>query len=82
MTRRTPIEAAQAAVQGAWDAPPPGEPDRFPSTYGTASAVLKALFDHGYRIVDAGQHDQLLADARTNQIEVRRLQRELDRRSL
>jgi hypothetical protein len=81
MSRPTPIQAAQEAVQAAWDAPQPGEPDRFPSTYGTASAVLKALFDHGYRIVDAGQHDQLLTDVRTNQIEVRRLQRELDRRS-
>ena len=79
MTRPTPIEAAQRAVQASWDAPADGEPDTFPSTYGTASAVLEALFDHGFRIVDARQHDQLIASARANEIEVRRLERQLYR---
>lgn len=75
MTRPTPIQVAQAAVQRCWDAPPPGEPDRFPSTYGTADAVLGALYAQGYRIVDASQHDALLERARALAIEARRLER-------
>jgi len=75
MSRPTPIQAAQRAVQVAWDAPRPGEPDRFPSTYGTASAVLQALAAHGYRIVDASQHDALMERARALAIEARRLER-------
>ena len=64
MTRRTPSEAARDAVAAAWDAPPPGEPDRFPSTQGTADAVLAAIYAEGYRLVDAGQLEELRAAAR------------------
>jgi len=75
VTRPTPIQVAQAAVQRSWDAPAAGEPDRFPSTYGTADAVLGALYAEGYRIVDARQHDALLERARSLAIEARRLER-------
>ena len=57
MTRRTPSEAARDAVAAAWDAPAPGEPDRFPSTQRTADAVLAALYAEGYRVVDGRQLD-------------------------
>ena len=86
MSRPTPIEAAQRAVQAAWDAPAPGEPDTFPSTYRTADAVLAALYKHGYRVVDAKQHDALMADykrqselRRAAQIERDRMERQLYR---
>lgn len=75
MTRRTPAEVARDAVARAWDVPPPGEPDRYPSTQGTADAVLAALYAEGYRVVDAGQHDELKARARHLEQEVRRLER-------
>jgi hypothetical protein len=71
MSRPTPIEVAQRAVQAAWDAPAAGEADTFPSTYGTADAVLGALYKHGYRIVDARQHDALMVDHK-RQTELRR----------
>jgi len=75
MTRRTPAEAARDAVQRAWDVPAPGEPDRYPSTQGTADAVLAALYAEGYRLVDAGQLEELRARARHLEAEVRRLER-------
>ena len=71
MSRPAPIEVAQRAVQAAWDVSSSGEPDTFPSTYGTADAVLAALYKHGYRIVDASQHDALMADHK-RQTELRR----------
>ena len=76
MTRPTPFEAAQQAVQAAWDTAP-GEPDTLPSTWRTADAVLAALHKYGYRIVDANQHDALMAD-RKRQSELRRAA-EIDR---
>ena len=75
MTRRTPSEAARDAVARSWDAPAPGEPDRFPSTQGTADAVLKALYAEGYRVVDGWQLDELRAAAHHLEQEVRRLER-------
>lgn len=75
MTRRTPSEAARDAVAAAWDAPAPGEPDRFPSTQRTADAVLAALYAEGYRVVDGRQLDELRAAARYLEQEVRRLER-------
>lgn len=75
MTRRTPSEVARDAVARAWDVPPPGEPDRYPSTQATADAVLADLYAEGYRVVDAGQHDELRARARHLETEVRRLER-------
>ena len=79
MTRRTPSEAARDAVAAAWDVPPPGEPDRYPSTQGTADAVIAALYAEGYRLVDAGQLDELRARARHLEQEVRRLERLVSR---
>jgi hypothetical protein len=75
MTRRTPSEAARDAVARAWDVPPPGEPDRYPSTQGTADAVLAAIYAEGYRVVDGQQLDELRAAARHLEQEVRRLER-------
>lgn len=75
MSRPTPIEVAAQAVRTAWDVPAAGEPDRYPSTQATAEAVLKALDDHGFRIVDAAQHDGLMARARHYELEARRLER-------
>lgn len=78
MTRRTPSEAARDAVARMWDAPAPGEPDRFPSTQGTADAVLAAIYAEGYRVVDGQQLDELRAKARHLETEVRRLERLAD----
>jgi len=75
MSRRTPSEAARDAVARAWDTPEPGEPDRFPSTQGTADAVLAAIYAEGYRLIDAGQLDALREKARHLETEVRRLER-------
>lgn len=75
MSRRTPSEAARDAVARAWDVPAPGEPDRYPSTQGTADAVLAAIYAEGYRLVDAGQLEELGARARHLEAEVRRLER-------
>lgn len=75
MSRRTPSEAARDAVAAAWDTPEPGEPDRFPSTLGTADAVLAAIYAEGYRVIDAGQLDALREKARALETEVRRLER-------
>ena len=72
MTRRTPSEAARDAVARAWDVPPPGEPDRYPSTQGTADAVLAAIYAEGYRLVEL---EELGARARHLEAEVRRLER-------
>ena len=75
MTRRTPSEAARDAVAAAWDAPEPGEPDRFPSTQGTADAVLAALYAEGYRVIDAAGLENVRAKVRYLETEVRRLER-------
>jgi len=73
--RRTPWEVARDAVARAWDSPPPGEPDRFPSTQGTADAVLAELYAEGYRIVDGSQLDELRERGRYLALEVGRLER-------
>jgi hypothetical protein len=46
-----PAEVIALAITAAHDAPPPGEPDRFPGTYETAEVILERLRLSGLSVV-------------------------------
>ena len=47
-----PVEVAADAIRGVWSVP--RKPDRFPSTVDTARAVIEAVEDAGFEIVQMG----------------------------